>query len=205
MDVPNIAGLVLVAGVIVFFAAVAPGPNVYGIQDTTARLAKLHEHEGAFRLAQAMFSLGAVLVAVGFVILAIWLGDRMDPLIPATGAVAAAVGAVLWTAYMIARATDPETHFGDYGRAPAYAWASFISTALGMAAFGLVFLDIDGSQWVGILTLVVAAGAVAFAVLAPQIAPPQLLYLPPLVIGGVLLTSGWPALASLGRNIVHGL
>jgi len=193
MDVPQIAGLVMVVGVIVFFVAVMPGPSVYGIQDTAARLAKLHEFEGRFRLGQAMFAGGAVLVAVGFAILAAWLAGRMAPLVPAAGAIATALGAVLWTAFMVSRATDPDRHFGDYGRFPAYAWVSFLTSALGIAAFGLVFLGVDGAQWVGILTLVVAGGAVAFAVLAPKIAPPQLLYLPPLVIGGVLLASGWPA------------
>jgi hypothetical protein len=200
MDLHRLAAGVLIAGAVLFLIAAVPMPGIYGIQDADARLAKIRADETAFYASHVLFAVGAIVVALGFVLLAAWLVARRDPMLPAVGAAAMVVGAALWTWFMVDRAANPDAYFRDYGHVPGYVWASALATSIGLAAFALVFIGFEGPGWVGYLTLAVVALTLAIAVVAPDVVPPQLLYLPPLVMGAVLQLSQDPAIASHGAG-----
>jgi hypothetical protein len=196
MDLHSLAAGVLIAGAVLFMIAVVPMPGIYGIQDADARMAKIRDDETAFYVSHALFAVAAVVVAIGFVLLAAWLVARRDPVPPVLGAAAIVVGAALWALFMVDRALNPDSYFRDYGHLPGYVWASALATSIGLAAFALVFIGSEGPRWVGYVTLAVVALTLVVAVVAPEVVPPQLLYLPPLLMGAVLLLSPDPAFAA---------
>jgi hypothetical protein len=190
MEPSRIAAFTLVVGSILFVIAALPMPAIYGVQDADARIARIHANEPAFLISQALFAIGAVVVAIGFVLLAVWLVGQRGALLPVVGAVAMAIGAALWTWFMYDRATDIDGYFRDYGRVPTYVWISVFATAAGLAAFGLLFIGPSQQSWVGYLTFGIVVITVAGALLAPKVMPPQLLYVPPLVMGTLIAISG---------------
>jgi hypothetical protein len=62
----------MVVGALIFFVAVVPMPNIYGIQDADDRLAKVYAGQTAFFVSQTLFAVGAIVAAVGFVLLTAW-------------------------------------------------------------------------------------------------------------------------------------
>lgn len=196
MELQRVAAFLVIAGAALFMAAALPMPGIYGIQDADARMARIQADVTAFHASHALFAIAAIVVALGFVLLAAWLTARHEPMLPVGGAIAVVVGAGLWTWFMADRAMNPDAYFRDYGHLPAYVWASALATSTGLAAFALVLIEIDGASWVGYVTIAVVAVTAVVAVVAPDVVPPQLLYLPPLLMGAVLLYSPVPALAA---------
>jgi hypothetical protein len=196
LELSRIAAFTLVVGSILFVLAALPMPAIYGVQDADARIARIRANEPAFLASQALFAIGAIVVAIGFVLLAVWLVGQRGALVPVFGAAAMAIGAAIWAWFMYDRATDIDGYFRDYGHVPSYVWASVLATAAGLAAFAVLFIGPNQPSWVGYLTLGLLAITVAGALYAPEVTPPQLLYVPPLLMGTVIALHGPSALGA---------
>jgi hypothetical protein len=187
MDLIRIVGIAIIAGSALFLFASAPGPNIYRLTDTQEQLALVAQHRTNWIVSNVAFGLGALATAAGFGLLSVRLQGSQAGGLNAVAAAAMIVGALFWVFLVARRTVSPETYF-PYSAAslwPGYIY--YALTVLGLAAYGFVFFQAGLPAWLGYIALGSAGLLAVAAIVAGNALPPQVLYLPTLLIGIVAL------------------
>jgi hypothetical protein len=189
MDLAKIAGIVIIVGSVLFMFAATPGPNIYALSDPKEQLAVIAQHRTNWIVSNAGFGLGALATAVGFGLLSLRLRGGQAGWLNAVAAGAMLVGAFFWAFLVARRAIRPDEYF-PYSAASLWpGWIYYGLTVLALAAYGFVFFEAGYAAWVGYVTLGFAGLLTVAAIAAGNALPPQILYLPALVIGIVMLVA----------------
>jgi hypothetical protein len=176
------AGWVLVAGAASFLcAAFAPSSFVFGMGDPEQQRAFLERHQTSWKWGQIPFAAGAVVSAVGLVVLGVQLDSAA---ITAAGAVATLVS-LPWAEHCRLRALS-WTDFLD-GRIPGWGYQVFVwGTLAALATTGAALLSTSFPTWTGLYALGATTLFTAWWLKAKDL-PPFVFYLVTGVLGGVAL------------------
>lgn len=179
------AGWVLLGGAALFCAAAfSPSSFVFGMSDPGARRAHLAKHVRSWPWAQAFFASGAVVSAVGLVVLGLQLDGAAGGGVGLAGLLAVAAS-VPWAMHCWLRGRDVEGFLA--GTLPASHFALYLwGTLAALAITGTSLLDADLADWLPWFVL----GATAVFVLALlrfRDLPPFVLYLVTAVVGATAL------------------
>lgn len=175
----------LVAGAAVFVAvAFAPASFVFGIADPVRRREFLGDHARSWRWCQLPFGAGAVVSALGLVLLGAELDGWRRGVVLLAGALATAAS-VPWAEHCRLRALSPDG-FLD-GRLPGWHFRVYVwGTLTSLAITGVALLGTATPSWAAWGTAG-AAAAMAAAFLGYGDLPPFLLYVVTGVLGAALL------------------
>jgi hypothetical protein len=183
--VTRTAGWVLLAGAAVFVAvAFAPASFVFGMSDPDERRAYLDRHARSWRWGQLPFAAGAVVSAVGLLV----LGRELDGT-PGTAVTWAGVVALLasmpWAEHCRLRALSAEGFLE--GTLPGWHFVVYVwGTLAALAVTGLALLDTDLPRWTAWLVLGATACFTA-AWLRFRDLPPFVFYVVTGVLGAAAL------------------
>jgi hypothetical protein len=189
MPLIKISGLVTLASSILFLiAAFLPISRVYALSNATDKLAAIQKAPQAWVISQALFSIGALGVALGVGLAAFSLKDRQTTPWLFIAAALLAGGAVLWSWHVYLRAMDPAA----FVSASLPGWQFPLYTLLTISAFlvaGIALRRLGFPTW---SAWVLIGGAVLFLVLYIifKDLPPFVHYLLGLVLGLVLFRAG---------------
>jgi hypothetical protein len=182
----RMAGVLLIAGSVIFLAGAAIGvPGVFTEADPQQRLRMLTAHLTMWRIAQPLYGLGPILVAVGVGYLAAAAQGRGTRAVFAASCAALAIGALAWTWSLYLRGT----RVAEFARGtlPSWPFAIYVLlTIAGLALLGLGLLAGRFPTWLGW----VALGAdVLFLIgyLWFKDIPPFVFYLLLLLVGVVIV------------------
>lgn len=161
MDIQRLAGIVMIAGFVLFWAGnVYSPPGVYGETAVAARLEVVAQNPLRWTISQGMGGLGIVVMLLGLVLWSVPLRGQHSPWLTDLPAVINMLAAVLITVYLY-----------QYITAPASIWESAqpslllqASSALILAAgiiYGLLFLQAGLAAWLGYLLIGYAVVALA--------------------------------------------
>lgn len=150
--VTRTAGWVLVVGVAVFGAvAVAPASFVFGISDADERRAYLGRHARSWRWGQLPFAAGAVVSAVGLLVLGLELDGTAGTAVACAGGLAL-LSSLPWAEHCRRRALSVEDFLA--GRLPSWHFAVYVwGTLAALGATGAALLDTGLPQWTAWLLL----------------------------------------------------
>jgi hypothetical protein len=149
---------VLLAGAAVFVAvAFAPASFVFGIQDPGRRRQLLDTHARSWRWGQIPFAAGAVVSAIGLVV----LGAQLDRAAVVAAGVVATAASLPWAEHCRQRALDPGRFLR--GELPGWHFQVYVwGTLAALGTTGIALLSADLPRWtawllVGATTLFTAA------------------------------------------------
>lgn len=185
----KISGIITLVGSILFLvAAFSPISRVYGLRDAEEKLSMIINARRAWGVSQVLFSLGAIVTALGVAFAAYALKDRPQAPLLFTAAAFLAIGASAWVWHTYLRTIDPQAFVN--GSLPG--WHFSLYTLLTMGAFlltGVALLRMGFSLWAG---WILVGGALLFFVLYLifKDMPPFVHYLLGLVLGFILLRGG---------------
>lgn len=179
------AGLVLLAGAAVFVAvAFAPASFVFGISDEAERRAYLERHARSWRWGQLPFAAGAVVSAVGLLVLGVDLDGGAGTAIAWAGGLAIAAS-LPWAEHCRRRALSAEDFLE--GRLPWWQFVVYVwGTLAALGVTGLALLGTELPRWTAWLVLGAAAGFTA-AWLRFRDLPPFVFYVVTGVLGAAAL------------------
>lgn len=183
------AWTLLVGSLIFLFAAFNPSSMaVFPAATPEARLAAIQRYRSLWVISQVAFGLGAVIAALGYVLLARALGDRAVAMaLPRAAALGMLFGALLWGINLVQRATD----FTGFAQGTQPAWPFVIYTLLtiaGLAVWGWIYLQSGFPGWLGWATIGLAAVVLVLFV-ALRDMPPFVYYVISLLAVDVLFFS----------------
>jgi hypothetical protein len=187
MNSQRVAAILLIAVfVALMVSAMATPPGLYATQDIDERLEILKTNRARWLVERAVVVLSALLMVVGFSLLASTLRTTGNGWIPILGAITVVAGTIVAMYFVYLQTIDPR---GGYSRAYstpedlAY-WLWLVGTLL----FGVAFLRAGLPAWLGYLTAGVAGVyGIVFLLTGAGFMTPFLLGLLDLVIGIVLL------------------
>lgn len=192
MNNRRLSGIVLIISfvVLVIFGYMFTPPNLYQESDIGIRMNIVAGHRSQFNIAQIATSVGGVGMAVGYLLLALYLRKDKTARLASIGAVVMFLGAVSLAILMVGGIVDPRAYLdrnSAQGSAlsifdQGYAWP----TIIGYMLYGLVFLRGDFPRWLAYFTLGYTIVILIIAILVSTFAV-EFLFLLPLVIGIVLL------------------
>jgi hypothetical protein len=179
------AGLLLIAGSVVFLVGAAVGvPRVFTEPAPQARLRLLTEHPAMWRAAQPLYGLGAIIAAAGVGWLAAAAATPGTRAALAVACLALAVGALAWAWSLYLRATRIAEF--AFGKLPGWPFATYVLLTIGgLALLGAGLLAARYPAWLGWLTLGTDLLFLTGYLWLGDI-PPFVLYLLLLLIGVVL-------------------
>jgi hypothetical protein len=184
MNMQKSAGLALILGSLAFLiASFSPISMVYSEPSPEVRLAMIQAANGAWVTSQFLHGLGALVAAVGIVLLS-FSKSRGQVFLLALAALVFSAGTIFFFAYVYPRAVDPQGWV--YGQFPNPMFLTYTYlTQVGMLLFGLALLRTGFS---GKMSWTLAAGAVVLFALTLAFGdmPPFVYYLA-LLPAGVLL------------------
>ena len=179
------AGVLVLVGSGVFFLGAALGvPGVFTERDPARRLQLLEDRLTAWRLAQPLYALGPLVVALGVGVLARASSGAAATATALAGAVLGA-GALCWS-WSTAQRGARHREFAA-GTLPGWPFAAYVwLTLVGLLALGVGLLLADLPAWAGWLTL---AADLLFAVayLRFRDIPPLVFYCLLVPVGVALL------------------
>jgi L-asparagine transporter-like permease len=178
--VTDAAGWVLLAGAAAFLAAAfSPSSFVFGMSDPDEQRAFLEKHQRSWSWGQIPFAAGAVISAVGLLLLGVQIDNAA---IVAAGAVATGVS-LTWAEHCRLRAKS----WADFldGRIPSWGYRVFVWGTLGaLAVTGIGLLSTGLPTWTGCYTLGATALFAAWWLKVKDL-PPFVFYLVTGVLGAV--------------------
>jgi hypothetical protein len=182
----RVAGILLITGSVIFFAGAAIGvPGVFTQADPQQRLSMLTAHLTMWRIAQPLYGLGPIVVAVGVGYLAAAAQGRGTRAVLVCSCAALAIGALAWTWSLYLRGTRV-SEFAQ-GTLPGWPFAMYVLLTIGgLALLGYGLLAGGFPAWPGWLAL---GADVLFLVgyLWFKDIPPFVFYLLLLLIGVVVV------------------
>jgi hypothetical protein len=172
------AGWVLIVGAVLFVTvAFAPSSFVFGMSDPAKQREFLARHATSWRWGQIPFAAGAVVSAVGLLV----LGVQLDSVALTAAGVVATLASLPWAEHCRQRARS-WTDFLD-GRLPGWPFQVFVwGTLVALGVTGAVLLDSDLPRWTGVFALAATAVFTA-AWLRFKDLPPFVFYVVTGVIG----------------------
>jgi hypothetical protein len=184
VDTVRAGGITMIAGSLVFLIGAAIGvPRIFTEPDADTRLRMLEARPGAWRVAQPLYGLGALIAGVGVGIAAAGTGGAaLVWLALACAALVAGALAWCWSVYLRGM------HVRDfvYGRLPWWPFATYVLlTVAGLALLGAGLLAGAFPAWLGWVTLAADAVFLAAYLLTRDI-PPFVFYLLLPLVGGFL-------------------
>jgi hypothetical protein len=187
MDMQRLAAVLLIADfAAVMLSSMVNAPGLYATQDIDKRLEILKIYRTRWLMERALAVLSALLMIVGFCLLASTLQTTGSAWIPVLGAGAIVVGTIVGMHFVYCQTVDPRGGYsGAYRTAENVAYWLWLA---GTLLFGVTFLQADLPAWLGYL----AAGAaivygIVFLFTRVGFMTPFLVGLLSLVIGIVLL------------------
>jgi hypothetical protein len=183
--VTHTAGIVLLAGAAAFVAvAFAPASFVFGMSDPDERRAFLERHARSWRWGQLPFAAGAVVSAVGLLVLGRELDGTPGTAVSWAG-VLAVVASLPWAEHCRRRALSAEDFLE--GRLPGWHFVVYVwGTLAALAVTGLALLHTELPQWSAWLVLGATAGFTAVWLRFRDL-PPFVFYVVTGVLGGAAL------------------
>jgi hypothetical protein len=184
----EVSGAVIILGSASFLiAAFLPISIRVFPADAAKRAAFIADSPAAWTVAQVLFGLGAVITAVGVVLLAIHQGALPFAWVMWVSAAVLALATVPWVWLLVARTTGAEA----FARGALAAWPAmtyFVVTEIGLVVLGVALLLGPYPSWLG---WVVAGGATVLLILTLVLGdmPPFTFYLLTLLVGVVVLVS----------------
>lgn len=152
MSLQQVSGAVITIGSILYFLAMPVAPRVYREADIGRRAAIIAANGTRWIASQALFALGMLVPAAGFLLLSLsWGASQPGPLI-FLGAAAFLIGAING-AYLIYRQTlDPAAFWEDTLPIPhIIGYLYIILTLLGLVIYGITFIQGGFPDWIGYL------------------------------------------------------
>lgn len=191
MDFQQIAGIALIAGFILILVASFVGPpRLYQEPESETRLQIIADYPTRWVASNALFALGGLITAVGFLLFSLQLRGSVSAWWFGSSAATYTLGAILWAIFMYQRTVNPASLFTSYAFSP-LTIALFGFLVLGLLLYGIVFLLADYPGWLGIVSIagMVLIGGIALLFPRPffESFPPQLLYFFTLAAGIVML------------------
>ena len=176
--------MVVVGAAVFVCVAFAPASFVFGIADAVRRRQFLEDHARSWRWCQLPFAAGAVVSAVGLVLLGAQLDGWRQLVVLVAGALATAAS-VPWAEHCRLRALSPDDFLE--GRLPGWHFQVYVwGTLAALAVTGLALLGTDTPTWAAWgsagSAVVLAAAFLGFGDL-----PPFLLYVVTGALGLALL------------------
>jgi hypothetical protein len=153
MTADRLAAVLTAGGSAVFLLGAAIGvPTVFTQRDPDARLLLLQDNLTRWRIAQPLYGLGPLLVAVGIGVLATTASGNAARATVTVAFVALAAGALAWAWSVYQRATRVAEF--AHGTLPGWAFATYVLLTIGGVALLAVGLLADdrapGIAWVSI-------------------------------------------------------
>lgn len=175
------AGVLLVAGAAVFVAvAFAPASFVFGMSDPDEQRRFLDAHARSWKWAQLPFAAGAVVSAVGLLVLGLQLDGARGLIVALAGAVAI-VASLPWAEHCRLRARSRDDFL--QGRLPGWHFTVYVWGMLGaLGATGIALFGTDLPRW-SAWFVVGATGVFAAVMLRLRDLPPFVFYLVTGVLG----------------------
>lgn len=192
MSKQRLSGIVLIIGfiVLVLFGFVFTPPNLYQEPDIEVRMQIVERHRSRFTTAQIATVVGAVVIAVGYLLLTLHLQEGETARFANFGAAAMLLGTISLAILMLLGIADPRAYLerGSLSGSPATIYDDGFTwlTIAGYLLYGFVFLRADFPRWLAIFILGFTI-LVLFAALFIEQAAVELLFLMPFVVGIALL------------------
>jgi hypothetical protein len=192
MSKQRLSGIVLIIGfiVLVLFGFIFTPPNLYQETDIDVRLQIVESYRSRFFAAQIATAVGAAGIAVGYLLLTLYLQGDETAVFANLGAAAMLLGTISLAILMLLGIWDPRAYLerGSLSGSSisiyddGFTWL----TIAGYLLYGIVFLRASFPRWLAYFTLGITI-LVLFAALFIEQAAVELLFLMPLVIGITLL------------------
>lgn len=192
MNSQRLSGIVLIFSfaVLVIFGYILTPPNLYQESDIGVRMNIVEQYRSQFNTAQIATAVGGVGMAVGYLLLFLYLRRDKTARLASIGVVVMFLGAVSLAILMLRGISDPRAYLERNSAQGSplliyeqgYAWL----TILGYLLYGLVFLRSDFPRWLAYFTLGYTTVILVVAIFVSTFAV-EFLFLLPLVIGIVLL------------------
>lgn len=189
MPLIKISGIIILLGSTMFIiAAFSPISRVFGLRSAEDKLSTIMNARRAWGVSQVLFSLGAVVTALGVAFAAYALKDQPQASLLFTATAFLAIGAGAWVRHVYLRTIDPPAFVN--GSLPGWHFALYtLLTTGGFLIIGVALLWMGFSPWAG---WILVGGASLFFILYVifKDLPPFFYYLLGLVLGFVLLRGG---------------
>lgn len=192
MNNRRLSGIVLIISfvVLVIFGYIFTPPNLYQESDIGARMNIVEQYRSQFNISQTATAAGGVGMAVGYLLLSLYLRRDETARLASIGAGVMFLGAVSLAILMLRGISDPRAYLERNSAQGSplliyeqgYTWF----TIVGYLLYGLVFLRGDFPKWLAYFTLGYTIVILIVALLISTFAV-EFLFLMPLVIGIVLL------------------
>jgi hypothetical protein len=187
VDTQRISGVLLIASfAAIMLSTLVNAPGLYQTDDISERLRIVETHRTRWLANQALVTIGVLLTAVGFALLASVIRKEGGGLVPLLGAVAIAAGTLAGLYFVYLQTTDPRGGYsGAYLTAENLAYWLWLA---GYLLFGIAFLQTGLPNWLGYLSAGAAAiYGVVFLITGAGFITPFIMALLSLVIGIVIL------------------
>jgi len=192
MSKGRLSGIVLIIGfiVLVLFGFIFTPPNLYQETDIDVRLQIVESYRLRFYAAQIATAVGAGGIAVGYLLLTLYLQESEAAGFANFGAAAMILGTVSLAILMLLGIADPRAYLerGSLSGSSVSIYDDGFTwlTIAGYLLYGVVFLRADFPRWLAYFTLGFTI-LVLFVTLFIEQAAVELLFLMPLVVGIALL------------------
>lgn len=187
MDPQRLAAFLLIASLVAWVVAFLVGPKgIYQMQDLQKRVQIIEENKTGWNVSQSLLGLGALLTAVGLVVLALYLRSLANGLIPGLGATAFVFGTISGAIFIYRQTVDP---LGSYeGAYPSSEMLYYWLALTGLLLFGVAFLQVGLAAWLGYVTIGAALLGIVLLVSGAGFLTPAVVFILSLLIAIFLLS-----------------
>jgi hypothetical protein len=155
MNLEQIAGVVIILGVLAFIVAMMLSPRLYQEPDLSERAAIVDANRGRWNISQLLFGLGILMPAVGFLLLSLHLQGMQSPLLIDAAAAAFILGGLPGAIFVYQQTLNPLKYWQS-AQTPALVTGYVILTLAGLLLYGIVFLQGAFPVWTGYLAVAAA-------------------------------------------------
>lgn len=186
MNQESVTGIVLISGTALTYLGFSIFPTrIYTVHDTAIRLELVQRYPRRWSASQVGVILGAIVSAIGFVMLAPLFKETDAASLILFGVVAFLLGHILWIWHLILRINDPAAFATATLPAWHFTWYALL-TPLGLFICGVSFWLHGAYTWLGIGMVIASLAYLAIMAIYKDI-PPFVYYLLTFIVGLVLI------------------